>query len=115
MEIPETVRYNPGYSAKAKIAFGTEYGGNIKSLHVRSEKIYVGDRLHNVEVKLGLTRAHFTEFCGLYEGPAKDGQVVYIGCQTGSSGQFVRVQIVGKDGLADNVLTMCELEVHVKR
>ena len=72
----------------------------------------VGDRLHNVVISVGDTSTSFPTQCGTFAGPAINAQVVYIPCMSGTKGRYLRVQIIGHDGLPDNVLTICELEIH---
>ena len=45
-------------------------------------------------------------------GPGVDAQIVFVPCFPGSLGRYLRVQIVGVGNVKDEILTICELEVH---
>ena len=77
--------------------------------------LHSGSRLHDFLIgvtKVDLVTApipgNYPLCLGQYSGAATDGQILDLECDTGVSGRYVWIQILG----TDEILTLCEVEVY---
>ena len=88
----------------------------VEYIKITNRRDCCGERLSNIEIRVGNNEmsslgrsANFrNELCGRYDGPAENGEVVWVSCQKPLLGKFITIQTLDNSNVYMNI---AEVEV----